>query len=159
MWLRKLTDPIGRAILHLLADEDVDAERRIDLTDRADEVTENFLKYFSARTRTYTCIVIAVLALLLILDAAICVPIPGQIYGLSVDICGAVVLGRGLVKGPYAIAAEAGTYYDLSRPRMRSLILDLADGIWGIFLLILGVVLQIVAVSGLFLTISLDCVI
>ena len=159
--IRRLTDPIGKAVLNLLADKDVesDAKRRLNHP-RTDvgEVTDLFLQYFSLRTRNYVAGILFLSVLLAGLDLAVCGRVPGQSYGLLLDICGAVVLGRGLLKGPYRMAAESASYFSKSLPRQRALAQDAADGLWGIFLLISGVRLQFGAVSGLLPVFYYGCI-
>lgn len=158
--LRRLTDPVGRSILYLLVDTDAeaDAKRRLNNPkDDVDEVTELFLEYLATRTKSYLAAIGVLLLLLFTSDLVACGQVPGQAYGLLLDICGAVVLGRGLLKGPYRMAAEAAAYLSKSVPRQRAVTQDLADGLWGVFLLIFGVLVQFAAVFGLLPIVSRGC--
>lgn len=81
-------------------------------------------------------------------DYGTCGCVPNQSYGLSLDLLGATVLARGLLKGPYGIAAESGQYWSQSPPLRRALSEDAADGIWGVSLLVAGILVQFLAVAG-----------
>lgn len=159
--LKKVTDRIGRGLLRLLTNEVAKEEANTRLgrpEDSVEDATDTFLKQFYSRTKIYGPVVSVALFVILVVDGTICTPIPSQIYGLTLDILGAIILGRGLLKGPYSIAMEAASYYQKSPPRENSLAQDLTDGVWGISLLVVGVGLQFVAVAGLFPAITVPCV-
>jgi len=80
----------------------------------------------------------------------VCGTLQNQTYGLALDLTGAVILGRGLIKGPIPIAKESGQFWGYSPPVVKSLSKDAVDGVFGITLLIVGILLQFVAIANLY---------
>lgn len=132
-----------RRVKENLPNESPDSEKPSGLTD----VEEDYLELFEAKAKRYSLIVLTGLVILSALDAGLCGAIPNQVYGLSVDIFGALVLGRGVLKGPYTITGSTG--FSTSRQKQNNLTESSVDGVFGVFFLVLGLILQIVALSGL----------
>lgn len=150
--MRRLTDPVGTRLLDFFTNEAVKEDAQERLNDPASAVRESrelFLDYLARRTKTYLIASIVLLAVIGAIDYWMCGSVPNQSYGLSLDLFGALVLARGLLKGPYDIAAESGQYFSESPPLRRALAEDAADGIWGVTLLIVGILLQFLAVAGI----------
>lgn len=156
MNLRRLTDPIGKWVMGVIQSEETkrrvkenlpnespDSERPSGLT----EVEEEYLELFEEKTKRYSLIVLTGLVILSGFDIGLCGAIPNQVFGLSVDIFGALVLGRGVLKGPYTITGSTGM--GTSRQKQNNLTESSVDGVFGVFFLVLGLLLQIVALSGL----------
>lgn len=149
--MRRLTDPVGTRLLEFFTNEAVkeDANERLkDPGSAVREARELFLDYFARRTKTYLIASVVLLVVIGAIDYGTCGAVPNQSYGLALDLFGATVLARGLLKGPYGIAAESGQYWSQSPPLRRALSEDAADGIWGVALLIAGILLQFLAVAG-----------
>lgn len=149
--MRRFTDPIGTRLLNFFTNEAVKEDANERLNDPASavrEVRELFLEYFAGRTKTYLIASIVVLVVIGAIDYGTRGGVPNQSYGLALDLLGATVLARGLLKGPYGIAAESGQYWSQSPPLRRALAEDAADGIWGVTLLITGILVQFLAVAG-----------
>lgn len=158
--MRRFTDPIGEKILDFVTNKAVKEDAKERLNDPASAVRDardQFLHYFADRTKTYLIAVFLILATLGVIDYLSCAGVPNQGYGLSVDLLGAIVLARGLLKGPYGIASESAQYLDSSPPLRRALAEDSADGVWGVTLLISGIVLQFISVSGIALVHLQEC--
>ncbi|WEL18886.1 hypothetical protein SVXHr_2743 [Halorhabdus sp. SVX81] len=149
--MRRLTDPIGTRLLNFITNESVKEDANERLKDPASVVRqarEEFLDYFAGRTKVYLLVAAALLAAIGVVDIGTCGAVPNQSYGLTLDLFGAIVLARGLLKGPYGMAAESGEYWNQSPPLRRALAEDAADGIWGVTLLVTGILLQFLAVAG-----------
>lgn len=150
--MRKLTDPIGKLILRFLANEEVKEEaldRINNARDDFEEAENRFLAYFEKRTLRWGSLTILLLLLIGAIDLLSCGTFPNQSYGLGLDLLGAMILGVGLLKGHYSIAAESTSYFNKSLFRQESLAQDAVDGVWGISLLIVGILLQLLAVMGI----------
>lgn len=151
-YIRTVTDAIGTRLLDFFTNEAVKEDANERLNDPASAVREVrglFLDYFAGRTKTYLMTSVVILAVIGVIDFGTCGGVPNQLYGLSLDLLGATVLARGLLKGPYGIAAESGQYWSQSPPLRKALAEDAADGIWGVTLLITGILFQILAVAGI----------
>lgn len=148
LW-RKVTDPIGRLLvdeLNSLADFDDDDIR----DDAQEEAREQFLLTFARRSGRYLVLAMLVLFLVAVGDMMTCGTLQNQSYGLAIDLTGAVILGRGLIKGPIPIAKESGQFWGYSPPVIKSLTKDAVDGVFGITFLVVGILLQFVAITNLY---------
>lgn len=113
-------------------------------------VETRYLDFLSSRSVTYLTVVGGLLGLLLVADVVLCGGLPDQFYGLSLDLFGAVVLGRGLLSGKYEIAALSMSAWNYSPELLDQFAKDAVDGLWGITLLITGVLLQFISLSQVF---------
>lgn len=160
--MRRFTDPIGTLLLDFFTNEAIKEDANERLNDPASavrEVRELFLDYFARRTKTYLIASIVLLVVIGTIDYGTCGGVPNQSYGLSLDLLGATVLARGLLKGPYGIAAESGQYLSESPPLRRALAEDAADGIWGVGLLVTGILVQFLAVAGVVVFPLRNCIV
>lgn len=150
--MRRFTDRIGEKILDFVTNEAIKEDANDRLNDPASAVSDardRFLDYFADRTKTYLIAAFLILVVIGITDYLLCGAVPDQTYGLSLDLFGAVVLARGLLKGPYGIASESAQYWSSSPPLRRALAEDSADGVWGVTLLVTGIALQFISVAGI----------
>lgn len=112
-----------------------------------ESIRAEFRETFHRRTIHYLAICSVSLALLYGADSYLVEGFPKQGYGLLLDLIGAIILGRGLLKGKYSILLEVH-----NRNAGRELyvvpdkVADAVDGFWGITLLIIGIVGQGVAI-------------
>lgn len=146
---RRVTDPVGRFLvsrLNSLADFDDDDTR----DDAQKEAREKFLSTFAKRSWRYLTLSVLVLLLVAVGDMIICGTLQNQTYGLALDLTGAVILGRGLIKSPIPIAEESGQFWGYSHAIIKSLSKDAVDGIFGITFLIIGILFQFVAIANLY---------
>jgi hypothetical protein len=93
---------------------------------------------------------VLVLLLVTVGDRVVCGTLQNQTYGLALDLTGAIILGRGLIKGPIPIAEESGQFWGYSPPVVKSLSKDAVDGVFGITFLVVGILLQFVAIANLY---------
>ncbi|MCO8256270.1 hypothetical protein NKF26_20880 [Haladaptatus sp. AB618] len=145
-----MASPIGKKLIQLL---NVQSEFSSDEVngDAIDYAEEDFLEVFAVRSFEYVFGWIGVVLLtIFVVDLFSCGTLPNQTYGLGLDVIGAVILGRGLLKGTYSIAAETATKVGFSREKIDSLVENTVDGILGITILVLGVALQFLATVNAF---------
>lgn len=149
-WWRRLTNPVGRFLVSRLNSvSDFDEDDTMD--DVQEEARKEFLEIFAKRSWRYTVFWAGfVLFGVTIADIVACGTLQNQTYGLALDLTGAVILGRGLVKGPIPIAKEASTGWGYTPAVVTSLSKDAVDGIFGITFLIVGILFQFIAIAHLF---------
>lgn len=152
-----ITDPLARYVFTLI--DDTKESDEFDVTEGKWEkmhtsLNNEFLDTFSQRFWRYMGLVVVVLVSLFIIDLVACGSLPNQAYGLGLDLLGAAILGRGLLNTPENILRRAANAYGYNSTILRSLSHDIIDGIWGIFLLITGIIVQFIAING----VSLDLV-
>lgn len=148
LW-RRFTDPIGRFLvsrLNSLADFDKEDTRN----DAQKEARKQCLLIFARRSWRYLTLSVLVLLLVAVGDRIVCGTLQNQTYGLALDLTGAVILGRGLIKGPIPIAEESGQFWGYSPPVIKSLSKDAVDGVFGIAFLIVGILLQFLAIINFY---------
>lgn len=110
-------------------------------------IREQFRESFYSRTKQYLKLVGGSVLMLLLLDLYSSFTLPPQTYGLVIDLIGASILGRGLFHGKFSILFEVR-----NRTAGRELFIipkkakETVDGVWGIFLLILGISFQVVGI-------------
>lgn len=142
--IRSLTDPIAVRISSFLSSPPDDMYNDVG---RRETALEEFKRAFASRSVEYTPILIIILLLLLNLSCRV-EKFPNQIYGLAIDLFGAIILGRGLLLSPMGIVANATAGYGGPMPIFRAnQALEATDGIWGISLLLLGIIIQGIAVT------------
>jgi len=145
LW-KKLTDPIGRFLIGWMNSlSDFDEEEARD--DAQDDAREQFLLTFASRSWQYLILAVIVLCGVAIVDVLVCGTLQNQTYGLALDLTGAVILGRGLIKGPIPIAEESGQFWGYSPPVIKSLSQDAVDGVFGVTFLVVGILLQFAAIT------------
>ena len=162
MNLRRLTDPLGKWVMRQIQSEEAKEEVKDTLTKESQdsdkpsgltEVEEEFLDLFEIGGKKYIFVFLLVIAVLLAIDVALCGAMPNQVFGLSIDIFGALLLGKGVLKGPYTITGSTG--FGTSRRKQHNLTEGSVDGIYDVFFLVLGLLAQIAAISGLAVTPSI----
>ena len=153
--VRRITDPIAQIYMELRNVEeskkryyDIDTDGmeidRIHSTlvrqqENFKEVKNDFLNGFAWRSMTYFPIVILLVLSLYVIGCMTNVSVPLLSYGSSIQVIGGIILGRGLISEPVEIINQAGIPYGgISSYFAKSLATDAADGIWGIFLVLLG---------------------
>ena len=112
------------------------------------EAEKQFLEAFSKKFLPYLYSLAVLLLIVFVLDLALGCSVPNQTYGLLIDLAGAIILGRGLLMGPDTIAAQYATSPIFRTYRLRLAANDAVDGVWGIFFLGFGIVLQLLAPIG-----------
>jgi hypothetical protein len=76
--------------------------------------------------------------------------------GLTLDISGVLFLGAALMTtADRQISAQAGTYFNYSRPLLKSLVFQRADARIGLPMLLAGFSCQLASVVGLYLNANL----
>ena len=146
---RELTHPVGWLLMRWLNWRADPSE--YNPSDQAqEEAREEFLRIFADRSWRYTVLGSGIpLFGVATIDLMVCWSLNNQAYGLALDLTGAVILGRGLIKGPVPIARESTARFGYSPPIVTSLIKDSVDGVFGITFLVTGVLLQFIAVANL----------
>ncbi|WP_459191572.1 outer membrane protein assembly factor BamB family protein [Halosimplex sp. J119] len=143
---KKVSDWMGRQMLNIF-DVITDDSKKDGEPD--EEAEEMFLTAF--RHRSWKYLIAAVFSPLLIIayfDVQSCGTLSNQTYGLGLDLAGAIILGRGLIKGRYSIQSESAMKIGQNVALKRSMARDSVDGVWGISLLFVGILLQFMAVSS-----------
>ncbi len=110
-------------------------------------VRNKYLDTFADRLLTYIIILVLIIGTTAVIDAVLCGILPNQIFGLLISVFGSVVLGRSLLKGPYTIVGSRGT--GSSQQIENNLVESSVDGVFGISLLILGFIVQILFSFGI----------
>lgn len=147
--IRKYSDPIALVFLSIfdsLTEFDEDEAR----DEAKDIAVEHFQQKFAERFVTYPIIVILLIIVVGVVDWSQCGGLSNQMYGLSIDLIGALILGRGLLMGGVAIGAVAGTRFGYNPLLIKTLAKDSVDGVWGVSLILVGIALQIIAVGQLY---------
>lgn len=156
MDLRWFTDPIGNWLLRTVQSKEVKeyventfprAEEGSDTPAHVPEAREMFLKYFEKLSKRYAVIVVILVAAILLADRFTCGSIPNQYLGLTIEVVGAVLLGKGLLKGAYSLAAHPGRLSTAHAIEVEWTT-DAVDGFWGISLLLVGITVQFIALVG-----------
>lgn len=143
--LRVITDPIARYIVDFLSSP---PDGKYNDEERRQVAQEEFERAFASRTVSYLTLSAIILSTILFLDKYI-TSIPNQTYGLAIDLIGAIILGRGLLLSPMAIVGNSTSGFGGPMPVFRAnQAIDAADGVWGIALLIIGIIIQGFAVIG-----------
>lgn len=107
---------------------------------------EVFREQFAIRTVEYIIIVMFILGIFWLINTFRIGRIPLQIIGISINLLGAAVLGRGLLSGPIIITQQSMSGYGGYNPELRdSMLQDSVDGAWGIFFLIVGIIIQAIS--------------
>lgn len=147
---RTVTNPVGRFLVNWM--NSMAGFNGDDIRDAAqEEAREQFLEIFAKRSWRYivfgTGLVLFGVA---VADMMTCGTLQNQTYGLALDLTGAVILGRGLIKGPVRIAKESEQVWGYSPPVIKSLSRNAVDGIFGVTFLIVGILLQFVAITHMY---------
>lgn len=111
---------------------------------------EHFLRKFAERVLIYPVLSLLMLSIVVVTDFVQCGSLSNQMYGLSLDFIGAIILGRGLLMGGVAIGAISGQKWAYNPLLIKSLAKDSVDGVWGISLILLGITLQIIALGQIY---------
>lgn len=153
--IRNITDPIVEIVMHFLNDPyPVELCSHLDLnTIGNQELADHYLNYFEDAIEKFrdqfarrSIQYVSILILLYLLEAAF-ISVSLQGIGISVDIIGAMILARGLLNGPIIISHQSWGEYTGGNTDLRdSMIQDAIDGLWGIFLLLTGFLLQSIAI-------------
>lgn len=147
--VRRVTDPIGRWFLRRFSGARV---YDIENAERIEAAREDFLNAFARRSWQYSIAASGFLFLLIIIECLLYSSFPEQGYGLTLDLIGAAILGRGLLRSPETIVEMSSAAFGGPLPGLRAVLAeDTADGIWGISLLILGILFQGLAVTGIWI--------
>jgi len=149
--LRPYSDPIANALLTIfdsLTEFDEDEAH----SDAKRVATEHFQEKFAERIIVYTIFSLLLLAIVAAIDILQCGALTNQMYGLGLDLLGAIILGRGLLMGGVAIGAVAGSKVGYNPLLTKSLAKDSVDGVSGITIILIGIVLQIIALGEIYPT-------
>lgn len=147
--IRKYSDPVALVLLSFF-----DALTEFDENEAREEAkelaVEHFQQKFAERFLTYPLMTFLLVLIVAVSDVLQCGALSNQMYGLSIDFLGAVVLGRGLLMGGVAIGAVSGQRWGYNPLLIKSLAKDSVDGVWGISLILIGIGIQIIALSQLY---------
>jgi len=147
--IRRITDPIGQGLLKRFSGAGV-----YDPTEpsRVEAAEEDFLNAFARRSWWYSISTTVLLLILIVVECTVLSSLPKQSYGLILDLIGAIILGRGLLLSPDAIVEKATAPFGGRMSGFRAAQAeDAADGVWGVSLLVLGVLLQGLAVTNIWI--------
>lgn len=147
--LQYFTDPLAGKLLNLfdlMTEYDEDAAS----DDAKNKVESVFKSKFAERVIIY--VPLAILSILIVggIDSIFCGDLPNQTYGLAIDLFGAMILGRGLLRGGIAIGTVTRTQLNYNVSLAKAMAKDSVDGVWGIFLILVGIVLQFIAVGRIY---------
>jgi hypothetical protein len=150
---------LSKALLGLLDKIDTN-ESYYDFEVKPSE-TEKIRMFFFAgvldRSKYYLPVLTFILGLF-ILDTIYFYKINPQIYGLVLDMIGAIVIAFGLFRGTTGIERDTTTHFLGStyggrqwkdKKELSAVVRNTVDGVWGAFFLLFGFTVQIVAVSGI----------
>jgi len=123
--------------------------------------TEKIRMFFFAgilsRSKYYLPLLV-IISGLFILDATHFNNINPQIFGLILDMIGAIVIAFGLFRGTSGIERDTTTHSTgavlggsvwKDKTELSAVVRNTVDGVWGTFFLLSGFAVQIVAVSGI----------
>lgn len=147
--LRPYSDPVANALLLLfdsLTEFDEDEARK----EAKGIAIEHFQQKFAERMLVYPICSLFLLLIVGAVDFAQCGALTDQMYGLVLDLLGAIILGRGLLMGGIAIGAVSGQRWGYNPLLIKSLAKDSVDGVWGISIILVGIILQIIAIGELY---------
>lgn len=145
--VRRVSDPVSAALLRLF-DSLTEFDEEEAHNEAKDVAQEAFQQKFGERALVYPLISIALVAIVGVIDFILCWSLSNQMYGLSLDLLGAIILGRGLLMGGVAIGAVGSSNVGYNSLLVKSMAKDSVDGVWGVFLLLFGLLIQIIAVAG-----------
>lgn len=163
--VRRITDPIGYRYMRVKGFEeskrnhyDINTEEReidrihsilVRKRDDIEKVKSDFLNGFAWRTMAYSPAIVILTLLLYLIGSFEGVSISLLSYGLSIEVTGAIILGRGLLSDPVEIANQATIPFGgISDYFSKSLATDAADGIWGVSLILLGAAISGISTVG-----------
>lgn len=147
--IRPYSDPVANALL-LLFDSLTEFDEAEAREEAKEIATEHFQQKFAERMLVYPICSLISLFIVGMIDIAQCGTLTNQMYGLGIDFLGAIILGRGLLMGGVAIGAVAGQRWGYNPLLIKSLAKDSVDGVWGITLILIGIVLQIIALGEIY---------
>ena len=119
-------------------------EKTVKMPTKMPEVIFAFHSVFENRCRTYGLLFILAVLAVSGSDYLLQGDMPNQFLGLTIEVLGAAILGRGLLKSVYEITGEILRYNTA-----EVLASDMVDGMFGLFFLGAGVLIQYVAILGL----------
>jgi hypothetical protein len=125
-------------------------EETVKMPVKMPEVIIAFHSVFEDRCRSYGLAFVVVVLLVSGSDYFLQGSLPNQFLGLTIEVLGAAVLGRGLLKSVYGITGEI-----LRFNIAEVLASDMVDRMFGLFLLGTGVLTQYLALLGLAVPYSL----
>jgi hypothetical protein len=150
---RRIVDRIGRSLIWgvLSSSEDRPNDNTSSDTERrALHAEKDFLDRFAAGTKLYGFLGLLVPAAIWGVDIALCGQVPNILPGLVMELAGAWVLARAVLVGPKQMLNISTSGFGGPTPAFRkALAEDAADGIWGVSLLVLGIVVQSIASAGI----------
>lgn len=149
--IRTVSDPIAAALLRLF-DSLTEFNEEEAHNDAKQVANEHFKQKFAERFLIYPLLATASLVLVFAIDYSLCWRLSNQSYGLSIDLLGAIILGRGLLMGGVAIGAVGTSKLGYNPLLVKSMAKDSVDGVWGVAYILIGLTLQIIAVGNLGLT-------
>jgi len=146
-----VTDPVGLLLLDLLDLRFPDRIHGRDLEgwireNELENVEREFLLFFAERSWRYFSVVMLSICLIYSIEIY-AVNLPDQSYGLYLDLLGAVILGRGLLNDRYTISNMGKNSQMYPSPILIFKCRDTVDGVWGISLLVIGILLQFASVA------------
>ncbi|TKX42467.1 hypothetical protein EXE41_17110 [Halorubrum sp. SD690R] len=147
--IRPYSDPVASTLLLVfdsLTEFDEDEARE----EAKEMATEHFQQKFAERMLVYPFCSMISLLLVGLVDVFQCGALTNQIYGLVVDFLGAIILGRGLLMGGVAIGAVSGTRWGYNPLLIKSMAKDSVDGVLGITIILIGILLQIIALGKIY---------
>lgn len=151
--IRSITDRIGRRLVWGVFSSAEDRPDKISasrIERRALYAEMDFLYHFYRATKVYGSLGIVFPFLVFILDIIMCGGVPNIFPGVIMELTGAWVLARAVLLGPDQIRDISTSGYGGPSPSFRKALAgDAADGIWGVSLLVAGMVLQSLAAAGI----------
>lgn len=147
--IRPISDPVASLLLSLFDSlTEFDEEEAHD--DAKEIAEEHFQQKFAERMLVYPMFSILFLLLVAVIDVVQCGALSNQMYGLALDLIGAMILGRGLLMGGVAMGAVSEMSWDYNPLLIKSMAKDSVDGVWGMSLILVGIALQILAFGQFF---------
>lgn len=151
--LRQIVDFIGRSLIWgpLSSSGDRPRDNTSSRTERrALRAEKDFLDRFAAGTKLYGFLGLLVPAIIWGSDIALCGQVPNILPGLVMELVGAWILARAVLVGPKQMLNISTSGFGGPTPAFRkALAEDAADGIWGVSLLVLGMIIQSIASAGI----------